>query len=202
MRFCWGKALFDVDADAEDAALKKVDDADDVPFRRRRRKRARDEMRDMMMMIRRDMNFCGGKILNCFYENHHRHKKYATGGNSRSRMDSRCTQRVLTGAALGGAVGGAVGACYGTYEAFAYKVRVLFEFARFHVLSLSLFALLSNADTLYVFDRLLSLCFFRGYTQIPGMLKVRHIGRTTMGSAGLFSLFLGAGSLLHCGRRS
>lgn len=85
MRLCWGKASsFDVDADAEDAALKKVDDDadDDVPFRRRRRKRARDEMRDMMMMmmIRRDvmMNFCGGKILNCFYENHHRHKKYAT----------------------------------------------------------------------------------------------------------------------------
>ena len=85
MRLCWGKASsFDVDADAEDAALKKVDDADDdVPFRQLRwRKRARDEMRDMMMMmmIRRDMmmNFCGGKILNCFYENHHRHKKYAT----------------------------------------------------------------------------------------------------------------------------
>ena len=37
--------------------------------------------------------------------------------------ESRCMQRVLTGAALGGAVGGAVGACYGTYEAFAYKVR-------------------------------------------------------------------------------
>ena len=116
-------------------------------------------------------------------------------------MDSRCTQRVLTGAALGGAVGGAVGACYGTYEAFAYKVRV-FVNSRVSTSSLSLFALLSNADTLYVFDRLLSLCFFRGYTQIPGMLKVRHIGRTTMGSAGLFSLFLGAGSLLHCGRRS
>ena len=86
MRFCWGKASFDVDADAEDAALKKVDDDadDDVPFRqlRRRKRGARDEMRDMMMMmmIRRDMmmNFCGGKILNCFYENHHRHKKYAT----------------------------------------------------------------------------------------------------------------------------
>ena len=29
MRLCWGKASFDVDADAEDAALKKVDDADD-----------------------------------------------------------------------------------------------------------------------------------------------------------------------------
>ena len=40
-------------------------------------------------------------------------------------MDSRCTQRVLTGAALGGAVGGAVGACYGTYAAFAYKVRAI-----------------------------------------------------------------------------
>ena len=34
--------------------------------------------------------------------------------------------RVLTGAALGGAVGGAVGASYGTYEAFAYKVCVVF----------------------------------------------------------------------------
>ena len=53
-----GKTSFDVDADAEDTALKKVDDADDdVPFRRRRRKRARDEIRDMMMMmmIRRDV---------------------------------------------------------------------------------------------------------------------------------------------------
>ncbi|CAL6428530.1 unnamed protein product [Bathycoccus prasinos] len=38
--------------------------------------------------------------------------------------------------------------------------------------------------------------------KIPGMLKARHIGRTTLGSAGLFSLFLGAGSLLHCGRRN
>ena len=36
--------------------------------------------------------------------------------------------------------------------------------------------------------------------QIPGMLKVRHIGRTTLGSAGLFSLFLGAGSLLRQAR--
>lgn len=40
--------------------------------------------------------------------------------------DNRCMQRVLTGAALGGAVGGAVGASYGTYEAFAYKVCVVF----------------------------------------------------------------------------
>ena len=40
--------------------------------------------------------------------------------------DNRCMQRVLTGAALGGDVGGAVGASYGTYEAFAYKVSVVF----------------------------------------------------------------------------
>ena len=34
--------------------------------------------------------------------------------------------------------------------------------------------------------------------QIPGMLKVRHIGRTTLGSAGfVFVIFLGAGSLLR-----
>ena len=40
--------------------------------------------------------------------------------------DNRCMQRVLTVAAVGGAVGGAVGASYGTYEAFAYKVCVVF----------------------------------------------------------------------------
>ena len=74
-----------------------------------------------------------------------------------SAMDSRCLHRVTTGVALGAAVGGAVGACYGTYEAFAYKV--------------------------------------------PGLLKVRHIGRATVGSSALFGLFLGAGSLLQCGRR-
>mmetsp|Transcript_11220 Transcript_11220/g.19166 ORF Transcript_11220/g.19166 Transcript_11220/m.19166 type:complete len:88 (-) Transcript_11220:213-476(-) len=36
--------------------------------------------------------------------------------------------------------------------------------------------------------------------KIPGMLKVRHIGQTTMGSAAVFGLFLGAGSLIHCGK--
>lgn len=74
-----------------------------------------------------------------------------------STMDSRCVNRVTTGAALGATVGGAVGACYGTYEAFAYK--------------------------------------------LPGLIKVRHIGRATVGSSALFGLFLGAGSLLQCGRR-
>ena len=104
-------------------------------------------------------------------------------------------QRVLTGAALGGAVGGAVGACYGTYEAFAYKVR-LYDWTT-HAIRFdpSPFSFSLTIDCLSLF---LSLFF----AQIPGMLKVRHIGRTTMGSAGLFSLFLGAGSLLHCGRRA
>ena len=37
-------------------------------------------------------------------------------------MDNRCLNRVMMGSALGATVGGAVGACYGTYEAFAYRV--------------------------------------------------------------------------------
>jgi hypothetical protein len=37
--------------------------------------------------------------------------------------------------------------------------------------------------------------------QVPGLLKVRYIGRTTVSSAAIFGLFLGAGSLLQCGRR-
>eukprot|EP00211_Chloroparvula_japonica_P020314 CAMPEP_0119133370 /NCGR_PEP_ID=MMETSP1310-20130426/13340_1 /TAXON_ID=464262 /ORGANISM="Genus nov. species nov., Strain RCC2339" /LENGTH=71 /DNA_ID=CAMNT_0007124057 /DNA_START=1 /DNA_END=216 /DNA_ORIENTATION=- len=71
-------------------------------------------------------------------------------------MDSRCAQRVATGATLGATLGGAVGAMFGTYEAFRYKV--------------------------------------------PGLYKLRYIGQTTVQSAGLFGLFLAAGSLLHCGK--
>lgn len=36
--------------------------------------------------------------------------------------------------------------------------------------------------------------------QVPGLLKIRHIGQTTIGSAAIFGLFLGAGSLIHCGK--
>jgi hypothetical protein len=36
--------------------------------------------------------------------------------------------------------------------------------------------------------------------QVPGLLKIRHIGQTTLGSAAIFGLFLGAGSLIHCGK--
>ncbi|KAL8478256.1 hypothetical protein ACS0TY_030235 [Phlomoides rotata] len=34
--------------------------------------------------------------------------------------------------------------------------------------------------------------------KIPGLLKVRYIGQTMLGSAAVFGLFLGAGSLIHC----
>ncbi|PIN19055.1 hypothetical protein CDL12_08265 [Handroanthus impetiginosus] len=36
--------------------------------------------------------------------------------------------------------------------------------------------------------------------KVPGFLKVRYIGQTTLGSAAVFGLFLGAGSLIHCGK--
>ncbi|KAL9662337.1 hypothetical protein QQ045_027170 [Rhodiola kirilowii] len=36
--------------------------------------------------------------------------------------------------------------------------------------------------------------------KVPGLMKIRYIGQTTLGSAAVFGLFLGAGSLLHCGK--
>ncbi|KHN33979.1 hypothetical protein glysoja_045733, partial [Glycine soja] len=33
--------------------------------------------------------------------------------------------------------------------------------------------------------------------QVPGLLKIRHIGQTTLGSAAVFSLFLAAGTLIR-----
>ena len=148
------------------------------------------------------MNFCGGKILNCFYENH-RHKK-STRGETRGGREWTAGARSASSPAPRWAARSAAPWARATGRTRRSRIKYvrLCEFARFDVSSL--FSLCSHTLThcVCVFDRLLSLCFFRGYTQIPGMLKVRHIGRTTMGSAGLFSLFLGAGSLLHCGRRS
>jgi hypothetical protein len=37
--------------------------------------------------------------------------------------------------------------------------------------------------------------------KVPGLLKIRVIGRSTVTSSALFGLFLSAGSLLQCGRR-
>ncbi|PIA48164.1 hypothetical protein AQUCO_01400622v1 [Aquilegia coerulea] len=39
-----------------------------------------------------------------------------------------------------------------------------------------------------------------GILQIPGALKIRHVGQSTLASAGMFGLFLGIGSILHCGK--
>ncbi|CAN1128176.1 hypothetical protein LINPERPRIM_LOCUS30028 [Linum perenne] len=36
--------------------------------------------------------------------------------------------------------------------------------------------------------------------KVPGLLKIRYIGQTTVSSAAIFGLFLGAGSLIHCGK--
>ncbi|KAG2272495.1 hypothetical protein Bca52824_067050 [Brassica carinata] len=36
--------------------------------------------------------------------------------------------------------------------------------------------------------------------RVPGLMKIRYIGQTTLGSAAIFGLFLGAGSLIHCGK--
>ncbi|ERN16233.1 hypothetical protein AMTRI_Chr01g129340 [Amborella trichopoda] len=36
--------------------------------------------------------------------------------------------------------------------------------------------------------------------KVPGLLKIRHIGQNTVGGAAIFSVFLAAGSLIHCGR--
>ncbi|KAG5035021.1 hypothetical protein AAZX31_04G127700 [Glycine max] len=33
--------------------------------------------------------------------------------------------------------------------------------------------------------------------KVPGLLKIRHIGQTTLGSAAVFSLFLAAGTLIR-----
>ncbi|KAG8388953.1 hypothetical protein BUALT_Bualt02G0178900 [Buddleja alternifolia] len=81
-----------------------------------------------------------------------------------------CLARVTAGFAVGGAVGGAVGAVYGTYEA----------------IRLSFFVYSSVSDLVS--------------TTVPGVMKIRYIGQTTLGSAAVFGLFLGAGSLIHCGK--
>lgn len=41
---------------------------------------------------------------------------------------------------------------------------------------------------------------FLNILQVPGLMKIRYIGQTTLGSAAIFGLFLGAGSLIHCGK--
>ncbi|XP_078170791.1 reactive oxygen species modulator-like protein isoform X1 [Carex rostrata] len=83
-----------------------------------------------------------------------------------------CLARVTAGVAVGGAVGGAVG------------------MVTFLPLSLSLFR---NKGAVYGTYEAIRF-------KVPGLLKIRYIGQTTLGSAAVFGLFLGAGSLIHCGK--
>jgi len=128
-------------------------------------------------------------------------------------LDERCANRVISGAGLGAAVGAAVGSAYGSWEAVNY-VRppdprvaaiapsftpdpIVVSRARRVVSSLLLLLLRRRPPT-----RLIRLFPRASIDQIPGFAyKIRHVGRTTLGSAALFGLFLGAGSLLQCGRR-
>ncbi|KAH9741628.1 reactive oxygen species modulator 1 [Citrus sinensis] len=97
--------------------------------------------------------------------------------------ETSCLARVTTGVAVGGAVGGAVGAVYGTYEAIRYKVCIC-------------------CDSELRFDGAWKMKILPESTSmnVPGLLKIRYIGQTTLGSAAIFGLFLGAGSLIHCGK--
>lgn len=36
--------------------------------------------------------------------------------------------------------------------------------------------------------------------KIPGLFKLRHIGKTTLQTGAIFGTFLAAGALLHCGK--
>ncbi|KAK6937121.1 Romo1/Mgr2 [Dillenia turbinata] len=132
-----------------------------------------------------------------------------------------CLARVTTGVAVGGAVGGAVGAVYGTYEAIRYKVAVMVPVMAYMVdichyngiLRLPL--VLANNSIKSTSVLLCCILFYAAsyrcaldsqfsidaiLTQVPGLLKIRYIGQTTIGSAAIFGLFLGAGSLIHCGK--
>nr|XP_015614537.2 uncharacterized protein LOC107279222 [Oryza sativa Japonica Group] len=82
------------------------------------------------------------------------------------------------------------------------------------VLALVIDVIFANNGKLPPFDNVFMICdcFALLYTgavygtyeairyKVPGLLKIRYIGQTTVGSAAIFGLFLGAGSLIHCGK--
>ena len=125
-------------------------------------------------------------------------------------LDERCANRVISGAGLGAAVGAAVGSAYGSWEAVNY-VRppdprvaaiapsftpdpIVVSRARRVVSSLLLLLLLLLLLRRRPPTRLIRLFPRASIDQIPGFAyKIRHVGRTTLGSAALFGLFLGAG---------
>ncbi|CAJ1958979.1 unnamed protein product [Sphenostylis stenocarpa] len=99
--------------------------------------------------------------------------------------------RVATGAAVGGAIGGAVGAVYGTYDAIRHKEN---ETLKSKAPDTRLFLKDPFYDVFFT-KRVASLK--APFKFVPGLLKIRHIGQTTLGSAAVFSLFLAAGTLIR-----
>ncbi|KAI5410846.1 hypothetical protein KIW84_056114 [Lathyrus oleraceus] len=94
--------------------------------------------------------------------------------------------RVATGAAVGGAIGGAVGAVYGTYDAIRYKLPGS---------SAGECLWVESGEANRAVDAIANMgCELK---KVPGFLKIRHIGQTTLGSAAVFSLFLAAGTLIR-----
>ncbi|KAJ0027304.1 hypothetical protein Pint_36588 [Pistacia integerrima] len=133
-----------------------------------------------------------------------------------------CLARVGAGVAVGGAVGGAVGAVYGTYEAIRYKpvsppsvatkpVLIIAHHNCHHftinitiAISINCHPFFATIDPQHMPRFELVECSLVNWDLtnqiVPGILKIRYIGQTTLGSAAIFGLFLGAGSLIHCGK--
>lgn len=131
-----------------------------------------------------------------------------------SILDERCMKRVTAGATVGAAVGGAVGvtcpACLAPCSSAHARRRLRRGCVR-HIRGVSIpgacrrprsaaSTLGSGAPSLTgALSHALRLAGTS--SQVPGLLKVRHIGKTTTSSAAIFGLFLAAGSLLQCGKR-
>ncbi|KAJ0088602.1 hypothetical protein Patl1_33267 [Pistacia atlantica] len=129
-----------------------------------------------------------------------------------------CLARVGAGVAVGGAVGGAVGAVYGTYEAIRYKpvsppsvatkpVLIIAHHNCHHftinitiAISINCHPFFATIDPQHMPMGSKVVTIYMTTPPVPGVLKIRYIGQTTLGSAAIFGLFLGAGSLIHCGK--
>ncbi|RVX19981.1 hypothetical protein CK203_004530 [Vitis vinifera] len=134
-----------------------------------------------------------------------------------------CLARVTAGVAVGGAVGGAVvfNAVFGLRETLGMGEKMLnVTSSNFPPPNELLEKLLTDDEILgsgmiHVVSTMrlsigaacvvLSLGAVYGTYEairykVPGLLKIRYIGQTTLGSAAVFGLFLGAGSLIHCGK--
>lgn len=101
----------------------------------------------------------------------------------------RCLNRVATGAAVGGALGGSIGTCCRR----VWREREARE--RVGGRGLFFFTLHPTTPPGALYGTYEAFRY-----KVPGLYKLRYVGQTTLSSAAVFGLFLGAGSLLHCGR--